>query len=468
MFYDCTPVHILLVEDEAIIALAEKQMLERHGYDVTIAATGEEAVEIATTQPIDLILMDFNLGRGITGGEAAKRILAVRDIPLVFLTNHSDARTIEAVASIPRYGYVVKSNGDAILLEVIRLALVRAADRAAVEHARDLYQSVANLTGDIIVRHDAEGNWVYLNDRAYEVWGVPRKDPASLDYRDYVEVASGDRDLIQEAIRRMKENPQPLSGVVRGMRTVEGWRTYEWNSTPVLGADGSFLGFQSTGRDITAQKEAEERIRRLLEERELLLREVHHRVKNDLNFVYSLLSLQASQKSPGDGKTELSEASDRVRVLAEIYDILNAEEATANVSLQSLIMRITDKARMSTLPDHVGVRQTLANVAVPVRVSVCVGIIYNELITNSAKYGVSESTTPREIVVNLDRPDDRSEVVLSVRDDGPGFPLEVLNGKRYGYGLTVVEALVSQHEGSLIVENSSGAHVSVRLPIPGE
>lgn len=458
--------HLLLVEDEALIALAEKQTLQRAGYEVTIAGDGDTALEVATTQAVDLILMDIDLGSGLDGGDVARRIFAERDIPLIFLTNHSDAATMEAVQAVPHYGYVLKSSGEAILLEVIRLVFARAADRAAVEQARDLYRSVANLTGDIIVRHDAEGNWIYLNDRAYEVWGIPRVDPSMLNYLDFVEPE--DIDSTQEAARRMQETRQSISGLVNRILTVDGWRTYQWNSTPVIGPDGSYRGFQSTGRDITDQKAAEERIRGLLEEREILLGEVHHRVKNDLNFVHSLLALQASQTTHTQAQQALSDASERVQILAGIYDSLNDRDVSTTVSLQPLIETITGKLGNATLPESVTVTRTLADVTVPVRLSVSVGIIYNELITNSAKYALPGSGSARNIVVTLDQSQESLEVVLRVSDDGPGFPPEILNGTRYGFGLTVVESLVLQHGGSLVLENAPGARATVTLPIPAK
>jgi two-component sensor histidine kinase len=235
----------------------------------------------------------------------------------------------------------------------------------------------------------------------------------------------------------------------------------------VIGPDGEYLGFQSTGRDITAQKDAEDRIHRLLEERELLLREVHHRVKNDLNFVYSLLSLQASQTTQTAAQQALSEAGDRVRVLTGIYDTLTARDTTTAVSLQPLIETVTDNLSHATLPEYVTVTRTLAEITVPVRLSVSIGIIYNELITNSAKYAVSssQSDTPASIAVNLDHQETPPAVVLAVSDSGPGFPAEVLNRTRYGFGLTVVESLVSQHNGTLVLENVPGARITVTLPL---
>ncbi len=78
---ECPAKTILLVEDEALIALAERRTLERYGFRVRTAADGEGAVEAAAARDVDLVLMDINLGTGIDGTEAAKRILAARDLP---------------------------------------------------------------------------------------------------------------------------------------------------------------------------------------------------------------------------------------------------------------------------------------------------------------------------------------------------------------------------------------------------
>lgn len=82
---------ILLVEDEVIIALAELNTLNRLGYEAVIADSGEKAIKLAAENAtISLVLMDINLGAGIDGTEAARRILAARNLPIVFLTSHSE------------------------------------------------------------------------------------------------------------------------------------------------------------------------------------------------------------------------------------------------------------------------------------------------------------------------------------------------------------------------------------------
>jgi len=82
---------ILLVEDEALIAMAEKNVLESAGYTVTVAHTGEKALQIVSNSYTpDLVLMDIDLGRGIDGTETGERILAEKSVPIVFLSSQTD------------------------------------------------------------------------------------------------------------------------------------------------------------------------------------------------------------------------------------------------------------------------------------------------------------------------------------------------------------------------------------------
>ncbi|MFW6380804.1 MAG: response regulator [Spirochaetota bacterium] len=114
---------ILLVEDEAIIALSEAQMLERHGYAVVIVHSGQAAVEAMDTQPeISLVLMDIDLGRGMDGTEAAESILERHDLPIVFLSSHTESEVVEKTEGITSYGYIVKNSGETVLLASIRMA----------------------------------------------------------------------------------------------------------------------------------------------------------------------------------------------------------------------------------------------------------------------------------------------------------------------------------------------------------
>lgn len=114
---------ILLVEDEAIIAMAEAKMLEKNGYRTVLAHSGEDGVRIFRENgAIDLVLMDIDLGSGIDGTQAAAMILEMSDVPVVFLSSHTEPEVVDRTEKITSYGYVVKNSGETVLNASIRMA----------------------------------------------------------------------------------------------------------------------------------------------------------------------------------------------------------------------------------------------------------------------------------------------------------------------------------------------------------
>jgi PAS domain S-box-containing protein len=138
---------ILLVEDEAIIAMGEKMMLERNGYSVVIAGNGAKAIQLAGSDAsIDLVLMDIDLGKGMAGTDAAKAILAERELPVVFLSSHTEPEVVEKTEGITSFGYIVKNSGETVLLASMKMAF-RLSDSRQRELAKEaaLVQSQGRL-----------------------------------------------------------------------------------------------------------------------------------------------------------------------------------------------------------------------------------------------------------------------------------------------------------------------------------
>ncbi|MFP4492162.1 MAG: response regulator, partial [Spirochaetaceae bacterium] len=117
------PKKILLVEDEGVLALSQARVLEKNGFAVATAKSGEEALETLASDPsISLVLMDIDLGKGMDGTETAQKILENNDLPIVFLTSHSEKEYVDKVKGITRYGYVLKNSGEFVLIESINMA----------------------------------------------------------------------------------------------------------------------------------------------------------------------------------------------------------------------------------------------------------------------------------------------------------------------------------------------------------
>ena len=138
---------ILLVEDEAVLALTGKMLLEQYGYNILTADSGEKAVESVNKTPgIDLILMDINLGSGIDGTQAAEIILKSRDIPLVFLSSHTEPEVVDKTEKITSYGYVVKNSGITVLDASIKMAFKLYNAHTKLQNKMDELQRFLKIT----------------------------------------------------------------------------------------------------------------------------------------------------------------------------------------------------------------------------------------------------------------------------------------------------------------------------------
>ncbi len=176
---------ILLVEDEAIIAMAEKQRLTQYGYAVEHVSSGEAAVAHAlhAESPPSLILMDIDLGKGIDGTEAAQRILAEIEIPVVFLSSHTEPEVVEKTEKITSYGYVVKNTGATVLDASIKMAFklfdARRQEqkyKANLLHSRDLMKYVIEHTRGAVAVHDRNLNYIYVSKQYLDQYNVKDRD----------------------------------------------------------------------------------------------------------------------------------------------------------------------------------------------------------------------------------------------------------------------------------------------------
>ncbi len=183
---------ILIVEDEAILAMQEKIELEKYGYNVHHVCTGENAVETILKEqlPIDLILMDINLGKGIDGTQAAEEILKFKDIPIVFLSSHTEAELVELTEKISSYGYIVKGTNITVLdasikmafklFEVNKALLKELSNRKRAEKAfqesEKKYKAAFMTSPDSININRMDGLYVDINDGFTALTGYTRDD----------------------------------------------------------------------------------------------------------------------------------------------------------------------------------------------------------------------------------------------------------------------------------------------------
>ncbi|HOV63436.1 MAG TPA: PAS domain S-box protein, partial [Spirochaetia bacterium] len=252
---------ILLVEDEAIIAMLEAKQLERRGYHVVHALSGERAIEIVNEDldSVDLILMDINLGSGMDGTEAAAIILKEHDIPVVFLSSHTEEEIVEKTENISSYGYVAKNSGETVLVASIKMAFkLHQARTTLIEKDRALQQKTEELDAffayarDLLCITDTEGNFIHLSKEWENVIGYPLEELEGENCLRFLHA-----DDVKPTIEKLSQLSKqlPVIGYVNRYRRKDGsYRWIEWNSFP------SGKRVYAAARDITERKFMEKRM----------------------------------------------------------------------------------------------------------------------------------------------------------------------------------------------------------------
>jgi PAS domain S-box-containing protein len=163
---------LLLVEDDALIAMSTKMMLEKHGYRVLKALSGRAAVDLVESgTTIDLILMDIDLGRGMDGIEAATLILKIRDIPLVFLSSHTEKEYTDRTEQITSYGYIVKNSGETVLLASLKMAFKLFDANQALQRSEERFRTIVERAPEpIFIQTNLR--FAYLNPAALQMLGA--------------------------------------------------------------------------------------------------------------------------------------------------------------------------------------------------------------------------------------------------------------------------------------------------------
>lgn len=593
---------ILLVEDEAFLALRQKQYLETKGFEVHHLRRGRDAVSYITDRkPADLVLMDIALGDGVSGADAAREILSIRKLPLIFLSSHTEEHILEWTDGIDASGYVARESGDAVLLASIRMAFrlfesqqrELAHQRALGEseqrmreffedvsevlplsfaivtpqgkvlfanrHALQLFgiksrdeleelhvplvwadpekrkewvrmlteqgsarnietemigpdgrrlwllasgmiinyqgqQAILSIHNDISDRKAAEDEvieserwfrtlanttatgifiyqgekFVYANDAITRITGYSHEEFLALSHLR--EIAHPDHRKLAEARARDRQAGKPVpeiyelkilrkDGESRWVEVSGG--VIDWKGKPAA------IG---TAFDITKRKLAYEQVRSLLEEKELILKETHHRVKNNMNVISGLLSLQAGEMEESDCGKILQDAAGRAQSMTVLYDKLYRAEETGWITLDQFLKPLVTEI-MEPFYSSCPIETRIEVEAIPMHAKTLssLGIIINEMVTNSMKYAF-RGRKKGEITVTAGK---RGELIhICYRDDGVGLPEDTDFSQGQTFGMQLIRLLTEQLSGTLEVRTGSaiggGTELDISFPPPDE
>ncbi len=602
---------VLLVEDQAVIAMEEAAFLESCGLRVVKAFSGEGAVQAVAEHPeIDLVLMDIDLGAGMDGTDAAEMILAGYDLPLIFLSGHTEPEVVERTERITSYGYVTKDAGHTVLLAAIRMAFrlhearrmyketfdhsinglcihrmlsddqgqprdceyvsvnpaftrhtgldsaglpgrtvkelypgaegervvqlyasVLASGKAretryffqptgkwfdltifplrgetftvvvqditdrveaerTLREEREFFSSVMEISPVGITTVDAGGHITYANRRAEEILGLSRSE---ITNRTYDEPAWRHTDLDgspfpdeKQPFNQVKESLGTVYDVQHGITWPDGKTVFlSINGAPLLDEEGGFQGMVASLEDITRRREADAQIRGLLEEKEVLFRELQHRIKNNLSSLAGLLRIEAETLEDEGLRERYQILEQRIRAMAILQDKLhqgkNLRRMQAGPYLRDLHKSIREAFNLAGR--GIDLVEEYEDLELSVDNLQACGLLSTELISNGVKHAFGAKPPPgAQIRISLAR-EASGSCCFSVEDNGRGYqgaPGEKREGGGAHFGETLIQVMSEQLGGRLERENrreegpagspadrpgsSTGMKVSVTFP----
>jgi PAS domain S-box-containing protein len=330
-----------------------------------------------------------------------------------------------------------------------------------LKSSEERYRAVVNVQTELICRFSSDLNLTFVNEAYCRYFGERPEDLIGKPVPR----------LNQERISDCKDQhwilPDQHQPVITHEKNVllgngeERWQ--QWTDQAIFDEAGNIVEFQALGRDITELKQAEGRLKASAREKEVMLQEIHHRVKNNLQIMMSLLDLQSQYVDDERYFGVLKDAEHRILSMALVHEQLYQSENFAEIQAGQYVEELVEDLFYSfeTLEDHVNLAIDVEDTAFGITTAVPLGLLINELVTNSLKHAFGENRDG-EIRISL-KAIDENAFELQVADNGVGFPPGTDWRSSDSFGLYLVGSLVDQLHGEMDLDTTRGTEFRLRF-----
>ncbi len=327
----------------------------------------------------------------------------------------------------------------------------------ALKESEQYYKTIFENTGTATVIIEEDNTISLINTEFEKLYGYNKKDiEGKMEWHQFV--VEKYHPMMEEYHKSRRKNPELVP------------RNYEFDIVDSKGTLKNIFAtiaiIPGTGKslvslqDITERNNTENQLKTSLKDKDMLLREIHHRVKNNLQIISSLLNLQSRYITDGDALDVFSESQNRVRSMAIIHEKLYNSESMSEIDFGEYISDLTESLfyNYRVNPSKVMLKENMDEIFFDVDTAIPCGLIVNELITNCLKHAFP-GDTKGEICIELFKNDDK--YVLNVKDNGVGFPDDIDFKNTESLGLQLVNNLVSQIEGTVELDCTNGSSFNI-------
>ena len=321
----------------------------------------------------------------------------------------------------------------------------------ALKESEEKYRLLVENQTDMVVKFDPEGKVLFASPSYCEVLG--RTEDSILGSNFLPMVHQEEQEKTQRALGKLQRPPYVVF-LEHRMLTMNGWRWIAWADKAIMDDEGNLEAFVGVGRDITERKLAEDRIMRSLKEKELLLREIHHRVKNNLQIISTLLSLQSAQIDDQRVIDLYRESQNRILSIALIHENLYQSDDLTNINFANYVKNLIDDLFNSygVDPEKIQINMQIKDIIISIETAIPIGLIINELISNTLKHAFPQGKG--EIYLELFAKNG-DQYQLIVRDNGKSFPDNIKLNETDTLGMKLISNLVNQLDGTIMLNKDN-------------
>ncbi|OPY25724.1 MAG: two-component response regulator [Methanobacterium sp. PtaU1.Bin242] len=387
---------------------------------------------------------------------------------------HKKGRTVYAEVYVPEiYG----GKGAHIWVSASPLLDTNGWQYGAIESIRDIndlkkaliglkeseekFKMVVETAAEGIGILDKKGTILDINQKALDMSGFSRDELIGANFTKFIPLIKLDMKSILTTFKNILKGNKALAQDLTMINRRGEEVSFVVNLTP-LKKGKETIGISFIMEDITERKRSEDRIKKALKEKETLLKEIHHRVKNNLQIISSLLVLQKDYvKNDPTAVNVLGESQNRVLSMAMIHEMLYQSKDLNHINFSDYIEKLvfnlfSSYGKRNRITPVINVDDVLLNI----ETAVPLGLIISELVSNSLKYAYNDTTG--EILISLHPHENELELVIS--DYGVGLPEDLdFRNTTSSFGLKLVNLLISQLDGDIELDRSEGTKFTVKF-----
>jgi PAS domain S-box-containing protein len=352
-------------------------------------------------------------------------------------------------------------DGKPQVLTISRNITERKHNRETLRYRKSLLEAQQQAADEGILAVDPDNNILSYNEQFQEIWDLPdeimesRDDDAALNYvLDKLE----NPDEFLDTVQTLYDNP--FKSQRDEIRLKDG-RVLERFTAPIQ-YDDEFLGRVWFFRDITEKRQVKDRLEESLREKETLIEEIHHRVKNNIQIIISMLKMQSRDFESDELMDAFQDSINRMETMALIHEELYQSEHLSDVNFPAYIKSLCRRLSQSHYRSKdTELRLEIDSIKLDLETAIACGLLVNELVTNAFEHGM-KNTKNGSIIVRFNKTDD--EIVFEVSDDGEGLPEGFDLDTVESTGLKIVRSLAEfDLDGELEFIDDDGLTVRVKF-----